>query len=59
MRGELDEHGCCVYDKDHLARMIALLGPPPADLIERGGVSEWYFGEEGKFLYESGIRPSL
>ncbi|KAL2177538.1 uncharacterized protein P884DRAFT_299930 [Thermothelomyces heterothallicus CBS 202.75] len=33
----------------HLARMIALLGPPPADLLDRGGETERFFEEDGTF----------
>ena len=36
----------------HLARMIALLGPPPKDLLERGQFSSTFFDEEGAWLPE-------
>ena len=36
----------------HLARMIALLGPPPKDLPERGQFSSTFFDEEGAWLPE-------
>jgi serine/threonine-protein kinase SRPK3 len=36
----------------HLARMIALLGPPPKDLLERGQFSSTFFDEEGAWLTE-------
>ena len=32
----------------HLARMVALLGPPPLRLLERGTVSNNFFNENGK-----------
>ncbi|KAL2169355.1 hypothetical protein VTG60DRAFT_6129 [Thermothelomyces hinnuleus] len=35
----------------HLARMIALLGPPPPDLLDRGGETERFFEEGGTFKY--------
>jgi len=31
----------------HIARMIALLGPPPNDLLKRGRYSAIFFDEEG------------
>lgn len=33
----------------HIARMIALLGPPPKDILERGSWSNYFFDESGKF----------
>ena len=39
-------------DLYHLAHMIALLGPPPADLLKRGTLEELgrYFDEQGEIL---------
>ena len=34
----------------HLARMIALLGPPPVGLLERGAVSDSFFDKEGRCI---------
>lgn len=34
----------------HLARMVSLLGLPPADLIARGKRSSEYFDEDGRFF---------
>jgi serine/threonine-protein kinase SRPK3 len=31
----------------HLGRMIGLLGQPPNDILERGGITEQFFDEEG------------
>ncbi|KAJ8125148.1 hypothetical protein O1611_g8491 [Lasiodiplodia mahajangana] len=33
----------------HLAEIIALLGPPPKDLLARGGLASKFFSDEGKF----------
>lgn len=33
----------------HLAELVALLGPPPVDLLERGTRSGEFFTEDGKF----------
>lgn len=33
----------------HLARMVALLGPPPLDLLKRGSESWRYFDDRGRF----------
>jgi len=32
----------------HLARMIALLGPPPVDFLARGNVSQEFFDDSSK-----------
>jgi hypothetical protein len=32
----------------HLAKMVALLGPPPRDLLERSNVAEKFFNSDGK-----------
>ena len=39
-------------DLYHLAHMVALLGPPPADVLKRGTVDELgrYFDEQGEIL---------
>lgn len=34
----------------HLAEVIALLGPPPLDLLQRGVRSKEFFSEDGKFV---------
>lgn len=38
----------------HLAEIIALLGLPPLDLVDRGGRSHLYFNKDGmySFFYE-------
>ncbi|KAF6758026.1 CMGC/SRPK protein kinase [Ephemerocybe angulata] len=42
------EHG--VYrGRAHLAEMIALLGPPPPELVARGALSSKFFSENGQF----------
>jgi serine/threonine-protein kinase SRPK3 len=33
----------------HIARMIALLGPPPKDLLKRGQFSGLFFDVEGEW----------
>ncbi|KAJ9660250.1 hypothetical protein H2201_006996 [Coniosporium apollinis] len=33
----------------HLAKLIALLGPPPKELLKRGEASEQFFNENGEF----------
>jgi hypothetical protein len=43
----------------HIARMIALLGPPPIDLIKRGQFSTLFFDEEGKFIIEASALPLM
>ncbi|KAG8765913.1 hypothetical protein FRC12_007194, partial [Ceratobasidium sp. 428] len=35
----------------HLAQMIALLGPPPMDLLSRGEKTSEYFNPDGSFKY--------
>jgi len=35
----------------HLAEIIALLGPPPRDLINRGGRSHLYFNKDGIYNF--------
>jgi serine/threonine-protein kinase SRPK3 len=35
--------------------MIALLGPPPKDILERGSWSNDFFDESGKFKVDVGI----
>ncbi|KAL9117857.1 MAG: hypothetical protein Q9187_005600 [Circinaria calcarea] len=42
----------------HLARMIALLGPPPTDLLQRGAVSGEFFCENGEFKAGIEIRAT-
>lgn len=39
----------------HLARMVALLGPPPLDLVKRGSKSWRYFDENGNFIAKTQI----
>ena len=34
----------------HLARMIALLGPPPKEIMERGKFSQAFFDKDGTRL---------
>lgn len=34
----------------HIARMIALLGPPPNEFLKRGQFSDMYFDEDGELL---------
>ncbi|KAL3422803.1 hypothetical protein PVAG01_04550 [Phlyctema vagabunda] len=41
----------------HLARMIAVLGPPPDDLLQRGSCSKQFFDESGIFKGEEDIVP--
>ena len=36
----------------HLARMVALLGPPPPDLLERGSESRRYFDNRGQITIQ-------
>ena len=31
----------------HIARMIEILGPPPMDLLEEGGMTEHFFDDKG------------
>jgi serine/threonine-protein kinase SRPK3 len=37
----------------HIARMIALLGPPPREVLERGQFSEMFFDGDGGYLTAS------
>lgn len=48
-------------DVYHLAHMVALLGPPPADLLKRGTLEELgrYFDEQGEILIFSFDRVLL
>ncbi|KAK9368168.1 kinase domain protein [Lipomyces kononenkoae] len=38
-------------NESHLAHIIALLGPPPLDLLKQGKESSRYFDDEGKFKF--------
>lgn len=42
----------------HLGVMIALLGPPPKELLERGSTSATYFDEDGQFRKPELIKKS-
>ena len=37
-------------DRVHLAEMIAIMGPPPADFIKRSKVGSVFWDEEGMFI---------
>lgn len=37
----------------HLAKLIALLGPPPKELLKRGEASEQFFNENGECTLSS------
>ena len=39
------------HSDEHLGLMIALMGPPPKELLERGSTSATYFDEEGRFRH--------
>ncbi|EGX90384.1 protein kinase domain protein [Cordyceps militaris CM01] len=39
----------------HLAEIIALLGPPPLDLLQRGTRSEEFFSEDGQWIADCPI----
>lgn len=39
----------------HLAELIAVLGPPPTDMLERGSRSEEFFDGEGKTSLRSTV----
>ncbi|ODA79301.1 hypothetical protein RJ55_04894 [Drechmeria coniospora] len=42
----------------HLAEVIALLGPPPLDLLDRGQRSREFFTEDGEWIAKIPIPPS-
>ncbi len=46
-------------DLYHLAHMVALLGPPPVDLLKRSTTNEpWhYFDAQGKDFISSSLLP--
>ncbi|RMZ72434.1 kinase domain-containing [Pyrenophora seminiperda CCB06] len=43
----------------HLAELVAMLGPPPVDLLERGKRSKEFFDGEGNWIAEIGIPQGL
>lgn len=43
----------------HLAEMIALLGAPPLDLLQRGGLSHKFFADDGQCNLISYVQLSL
>jgi serine/threonine-protein kinase SRPK3 len=43
----------------HLGLMIALMGPPPKELLDRGSTSATYFDGEGKFRHPKLIRDGV
>lgn len=45
-----DPDGKGYSTKAHLAEVIALLGPPPLDLLERGERSHEFFDKDGTYL---------
>ena len=45
-----DPDGKGYSTRAHLAEMIGLLGPPPADLIKRGKRSPEFFDDQGQWL---------
>ena len=47
------------HPTQHLGLMIALLGPPPKALLERGSTSATYFDEEGQFRHPKLIRTDF
>lgn len=42
----------------HLARMVALLGPPPPELLKRGSKSGRYFDDRGQLHHSASHSPS-
>jgi hypothetical protein len=48
-----DPDGGGYKTRAHLAEVIAMLGPPPLDLLRRGSRSKEFFDDDGKC-----IRPS-
>jgi serine/threonine-protein kinase SRPK3 len=47
------------HPTQHLGLMIALMGPPPKELLERGSTSATYFDEEGRFRHPKLIREGF
>lgn len=47
------------HPTQHLGLMIALMGPPPKELLERGSTSATYFDEEGRFRHPKLIRQGF
>jgi serine/threonine protein kinase len=47
------------HPTQHLGLMIALMGPPPKELLERGSTSATYFDEEGQFRHPKLIREGF
>ncbi|KAF2819465.1 kinase domain-containing protein [Ophiobolus disseminans] len=45
--------------KCHLAEVVAMLGPPPLDLLERGSRSKEFFDEQGKWIPDVPIPEGL
>jgi serine/threonine protein kinase len=43
----------------HLGLMIALMGPPPKELLDRGSTSATYFDSEGQFRHPKLIREGF
>lgn len=47
------------HPTQHLGLMIALMGPPPKELLERGSTSATYFDEEGQFRHPKLVREGF
>ena len=47
------------HPTQHLGLMIALMGPPPKELLERGSTSATYFDEEGRFRHPKLVRDGF
>ena len=45
-----DPDGKGYSTRAHLAEIIALLGPPPADFVKHGKRSSEFFDDDGKYL---------
>lgn len=43
----------------HLAELVAMLGPPPMDMLERGARSKEFFNGEGNWIAEMDIPQGL
>jgi serine/threonine-protein kinase SRPK3 len=46
-----DPDGKGYSTRAHLAEVIAILGPPPADILKRGIRSNEFFTEDGEHKY--------
>lgn len=54
-----DSDGKGYSTRAHLAEVVAILGPPPLDILKRGMWSHEFFAEDGKHNYSINTESTL